>query len=592
MLHRTHRLNELRLEHVDERVVLQGWVNRRRDHGGVIFLDLRDSEGLTQVVCSPEHNAQAHAVGETVRGEYCLEVVGTVRARSPETVNDKLDTGHIEVMADELTVLNASETPPIFVAGDGEEDEKVRLKYRYLDLRRPQMQRLLKQRHRFLATVRRVLDEEGFLEVETPVLSKSTPEGARDFLVPSRLNPTHFYALPQSPQLFKQLLMVSGVDRYAQIVKCFRDEDLRADRQPEFTQIDMEMSFATPDMVIAIVEKMIATAALEAFGVDLPRPFARRTYQDVMDKYGLDAPDLRFGMELVDLSPVFAETGFQQFRKQLDGGGMIKALKADGGAKFSRKDMDDFTEFVKKFKAKGLAWFVVEGENLKSPVTKFLAQEEIDGMLQRTGAKQGDALFLLCDQPGVVNEGLGRLRLEIGRREGLIQPGFALTWVTDFPLLQYDDEARRFDAVHHPFTMPHPEDMEKLHSEPLAVRSLAYDLVMNGTEIGGGSIRIHRPDLQSTIFDLLKISREDARAKFGFLLDALSYGAPPHGGIAFGVDRLVMLLSGQSSIRETMAFPKTQSGHCLMTDAPSAVSDEQLKEAFIKTLPPPEPPAG
>ena len=402
--------------------------------------------------------------------------------------------------------------------------------------------------------------------------------------MPSRLNPGAFYALPQSPQLFKQLLMVAGLERYVQIVKCFRDEDLRADRQPEFTQIDLEMSFVRPGDVMNLVEQFMSAACAEAFGVELKRPYPRMTYAQAMDQYGLDAPDLRFGLTLKNLTPVFAETAFQQFRKQLDQGGVIKALKAEGAEQFSRKVMDELTEFVKKFRAKGLAWFVVENDGLKSPVTKFLSEAEIEGLKRETGAVPGDVIFLLCDQPDVVNESLGRLRLEIGKRQNLIQPGFAYTWVTDFPLLAYNDEEKRYDAVHHPFTSPREEDLALLHTDPLAVRAQAYDLVLNGHEIGGGSIRIHREELQSTLFSLLNISKEEAQEKFGFLLDALRYGAPPHGGLALGVDRIVMIMCGLSSIRDTMAFPKTQSGGCPLTDAPGEVSARQLKEVFIQTV--------
>lgn len=587
MLARTHHLGALRKSDVGQSVVLQGWVHRRRDHGGVIFLDLRDREGLTQVVLSPEHGAEAHELAHDVRSEYCLQVIGEVRPRDAEAVNPKLPTGEIEVYAKEIVIFSKSLPPPISIAEDKDEDERLRLQYRYLDLRKPDNMDVLRKRHRFLSTVRQTLDLEGFVEVETPILSKSTPEGARDFLVPSRLNAGAFYALPQSPQLFKQILMVSGLEKYLQITKCFRDEDLRQDRQPEFTQIDVEMSFVDPDMVMAMTERFMSAAAMAAFGIELKAPYPRMTYQHAMDKYGVDAPDLRFGLELVNLSEVFKDTAFQQFRKQLDAGGLIKAIRAEKSENFSRKVMDELTEFVKRYGAKGLAWFVVEENELRSPVTKFLSEAEIKGLRETTGAKPGDVLFLLCDKASVVNEALGRLRIEIAKRENLIKPGFVYTWVVDFPLLAWSEEEKRYDAVHHPFTAPLPEDLHLLESDPLAVRSQAYDLVLNGNEIGGGSIRIHDPETQRKIFSLLNISSEEAESRFGFLLSALSYGAPPHGGIAMGVDRVIMHMAGRQSIRDTIAFPKTQSGTCLMSDAPGPVSKKQLDDVFIKVAEPP-----
>ncbi|WP_022854226.1 aspartate--tRNA ligase [Thermodesulfatator atlanticus] len=578
---RTHHCNELRAEHVGQEVTLMGWVLRRRDHGGVIFIDLRDREGITQVVFEPEINPETHAHAHKLRAEYCIAIKGRVRRRPEGMENPKLPTGEIEVEAKELRILNASKTPPWPLDEDVEVSEVHRLKYRYLDLRRPQMMEALRFRHQVARLARNFLDEKGFVEVETPFLTKSTPEGARDYLVPSRLYPGKFYALPQSPQLFKQILMVAGVDRYYQIVRCFRDEDLRADRQPEFTQLDLEMSFITEQDIMELLEELVRLIFRETLGIELEKPFPVLSYHEAMDKYGTDRPDLRFGLELVALTDIFRETKFKVFAQVIQKGGIIKGLCVP--ADFSRKELDDLTALANELGAKGLAWIKVREENeLQSPIVKFFSKEEVAELLNTLKPEPGSTIFFVADQPSVVNEVLAELRVELAKRLGLIPEGvFKPCWVVDFPLVEWDEEEGRFVAMHHPFTSPKEEDLDLLEENPPAVRSRAYDLVLNGIEVGGGSIRIHRSDIQQRVFKLLKISPEEAQEKFGFLLEALEYGAPPHGGFAFGFDRLVMLMLGRKSIRDVIAFPKTQRAQCLLTGAPAPVTMTQLTELHL-----------
>jgi len=583
-LKRTHYLNQLTLADEGREVVLMGWVLRRRDHGGVIFIDLRDRYGLTQVVFNPEVNPEVHAKAHGLRSEWVLAVRGRVAPRPEGMTNPKLVTGEIEVMVDELRILNTSRTPPFPLDEDIEVSENLRLKYRYLDLRRPEMADNLIMRHRACQAVRNFLNSQDFLEIETPVLTRSTPEGARDYLVPSRVNPGRFYALPQSPQLFKQLLMVAGMDRYYQIVKCFRDEDLRADRQPEFTQIDMELSFVDEEDMFAIGEGLMTALFAGTLGQEIKTPFPRMTYAEAMDRFGTDRPDTRFGLELVDLSETVKDCGFQVFRKVVEKGGMVKSINAKGCAVFSRKDLDVLTEYVGNFGAKGLAWVKVKDDSSwQSPIAKFFSDEERAAMAEKLSAAPGDLLFFVADRPQVVHAALAELRLELARRLDLTRDDeFNLVWVTDFPLLEYDHEQKRHTAVHHPFTAPREEDLELLESDPAQVRSRAYDLVMNGIEIGGGSIRIHQKPLQDKVFRTLGISEEEAADKFSFLLEALELGAPPHGGMAFGLDRLMMLLAGRDTIRDVIAFPKTQKASCLLTEAPSSVARRQLTELALR----------
>ncbi len=583
-LRRTHSCNALGTGDVGAEVTLMGWVLRRRDHGGVIFVDLRDRWGITQVVFNPTVDPEVHAKAHQIRSEWVLAVRGRVVARPAEMANTKLATGAIEVLVDTLQLLNSSETPPFPLDEEVEVSDTLRLQYRYLDLRRPEMAAKLVMRHQAVQAVRNYLNENGFLDIETPMLTRSTPEGARDYLVPSRVNAGRFYALPQSPQLFKQLLMIAGMDRYYQIVKCFRDEDLRADRQPEFTQIDMELSFVGEEDIIAINEGMVARLFRETRGLELTPPFPRLTYAEAMDRYGTDRPDIRFGMEIVDLTGIAAGCSFKVFREVADRGGTVRAINASGCADFTRRELDQLTEFVAQFGAKGLAWVKIkEGGEWQSPIAKFFSETEQAAIAAATGAVVGDLLFFAADQKKAVFQVLAELRVELARRlELLSKDEFRFVWVTDFPLLEYDDKEKRYQALHHPFTAPREEDLDLLATDPTAVRSRAYDLVLNGTEIGGGSIRIHRRELQARVLAVLGIDAAEAEAKFGFLLRALELGAPPHGGIAFGLDRLLMLITGSDSIRQVIAFPKTQKATCPLTEAPSSVARRQLTELHIQ----------
>ena len=588
-MRRTHHCWELGAADVDKEVVLMGWVHRRRDHGGVIFVDLRDREGITQVVFNPLVDKKIHAKAHAIRNEYVLAVRGKVENRPDDMINPKLKTGEIEVSATELKILNAAKTPPFLIEDEIDASETVRLKYRHLDLRRSEMQKNLMLRHQVTAVVRNYLNKNGFLDLETPFLTRSTPEGARDYLVPSRVNPGQFYALPQSPQIFKQLFMISGFDRYYQIVRCFRDEDLRADRQPEFTQIDIEMSFVGESDVMNLTEGLMSKLFKDVLNQKLKRPFLQLTYEEAVGRFGLDKPDTRFGLELKDISDIVAGSNFKVFADAVKKGGIVKALNAKGCIDFSRKEIDDLIEFVAVYRAKGMAWIKVKENKWQSPITKFFSDEEKAALAERIEMEPGDLVFFVADQPKIVNESLGHLRNHLGKTQGLIDENeYQFLWVTRFPMFEYDETEKRLQALHHPFTSPLEEDVDQLKDEPLSAKSRAYDLVLNGFEIGGGSIRIHQREIQEKVFAALNMDRETFEGKFGFLLEALDSGAPPHGGIAIGYDRLVMLMCGQSSIRDVIAFPKTQKAACLLTHAPSETGKAQLDELCLKLKPMPK----
>ena len=582
-MRRTHTCGELGADDVGTEVVLMGWVQRRRDHGGVIFVDLRDREGISQVVFNPEVSPKVHEKAHVLRSEYVIGISGKVEKRLEGMTNPKLKTGEIEVFVTELKIFNAAETPPFIIEDNVDVSENIRLKFRHIDLRRTLFQKNIINRHKAAASVRQYLNSRRFIDIETPVLTRSTPEGARDYLVPSRVNPGLFYALPQSPQIFKQLLMISGFDRYYQIVKCFRDEDLRADRQPEFTQIDMEMSFVGEDDVMEITEGLMANLFRDVLNIDLKTPFPRLSYEDAVGRFGLDKPDIRFGLELVNISDIVKNAGFKVFADVVKKGGIVKALNAKGCINFTRKEIDDLTDFVAVYRAKGLAWIKVHEDSWQSPIAKFFTEDEKQALAQHIDMEPGDLVFFVADQPKITDEALGNLRNFLGKKLGLVQENtYSFVWVTRFPLLEYDENEKRYQALHHPFTAPLEEDYDLLNKNPLSVRSRAYDLVLNGSEIGGGSIRIHQRELQEQVFAALGMDRKTYEEKFGFLLSALDSGAPPHGGIAFGFDRLVMILCGQSSIRDVIPFPKTQKAACLLTNAPSEADKVQLDELSLR----------
>lgn len=581
---RSHMCGELGTDDIGKEVTLMGWIQKRRDLGGLIFVDLRDREGLVQIVFDKTVSEEAFNKAEKLRGEFVIAISGDVRKR--QSINENLKTGYIEVFVKELKILSESDIPPIHINDDDDASERLRLKYRYLDLRKPKMQRNLIFRHKISKFVRDFLSDNGFIEIETPVLTKPTPEGARDYLVPSRVNPGKFYALPQSPQIFKQLTMVSGLDKYFQIVKCFRDEDLRADRQPEFTQIDIEMSFVDVEDVLEVNEELVQRIFKNALGVDIELPLQRMTYKEAMERYGSDKPDVRFGFELKSINDIVENCGFKVFSGTVKNGGDVRGINIDGYAEnFSRKDISKLEDFAKTYGAKGLAWMKINKDGISSPIAKFFNEDELKAIVNRFEAKVGDLLLFVADKTKVVFDSLGSLRVEIAKRLNILDKNeYKLLWVTEFPLLEYDEEEDRYVAVHHPFTSPMDEDINLLDTEPEKVRAKAYDLVLNGVELGGGSIRIHSTKLQRKMFKALGFSEEEAENKFGFLLEAFKYGTPPHGGIAYGLDRLVMLMTGNESIREVIAFPKTQNATSLMTDAPAITDEKQLKELHIKIV--------
>ncbi|MEK3914303.1 aspartate--tRNA ligase [Paenibacillus sp. FSL H7-0331] len=580
---KTHHCGAIRKANVGETVILNGWVQRRRDLGGVLFIDLRDRSGLVQIVFNPDFSGEALTTADRARNEYVLAVSGKVVERGVATVNANLATGDIEIQVTEIEILNVAKNPPFFIEDGIEIDESLRLKYRYLDLRRPEMQRTLALRSKAAKVFRDFLDCNGFLEVETPILTKDTPEGAREYFVPSRLHPGDFYVLPQSPQIFKQLLMVSGLERYYQIARCFRDEDLRADRQPEFTQVDIETSFLSQDQLLDLMEELTVNLFKVTTGTEIPRPFQRISYADAMGRYGSDKPDLRFGLELQDVSDIVVSSGVSVFASVVEKGGQVKALNAKGCGAWSRKEIDDLGLFASRYGAKGLAWVVLKDGEIKGPIVKFFTEQELEALKERLGAEEGDLLLFSADTKKVVADVLGNLRLKIGRELGLIDENeFKFAWVVDFPLLSYDEEAKRFVAEHHPFTRPKEEDLHFFDTDPGQIRAQAYDLVLNGYEVGGGSMRIYKREVQEQLFSALGFSKEQAQEKFGFLLEAFEYGTPPHGGIAFGFDRIIMLITKRTNLRETIAFPKTVSTTDLMTNAPGTVDEKQLEQLSIQ----------